>query len=338
MTMKSMLRTTSRFLWIGLVAALAVAWIVQPALSADKVKFMTNWKAQAEHGGFYQAIATGIYKKKGLDVTLRMGGPGANNPQLLAGGAIDINLSTNTGMALNFLKNNVPMITVAAIFQKDPQVLISHPGQGNDTIPAMKGKPIMISTAARNTWWIYFRQKYGFKDNQIRRYTFQMAPFLVDKKAIQQGYVSSEPFYIKKEGVNPIVNLIADTGWPAYSALLTTSKDWVDNKTDVVRKFVEGSIEGWYSYLFKNPAPANKLIQKDNKEMSSAQIVYGISKLKEHGIVDGADAKRLGIGTMTEPRIKEFFELMSNAGLYDKNMKYMKAFDLRFVNKKHGMM
>ncbi len=337
MLKRTVQQTASRLIWKAVLTAFFVLVAAGAASSAERVRFMTNWKAQAEHGGFYQAIATGIFKKYGLDVTLRMGGPGANNSQLLAGGAIDINLATNTSQALNFLKNNVPMITVAAIYQKDPQVLISHPGQGNDSIAAMQGKPILISTAARTTWWQYFMIKYGFKDSQIRRYTFQMAPFLVNKKAIQQGYVTSEPFYIKKEGVDPIVNLIADAGWPSYSAMLTTSKDWVDNKTDVVRKFVNGSIEGWYSYLYGNPAPANVLIQKDNKEMKDAQIVFGIAQMKKHGIVDSGDAKKLGIGAMTQARLKAFFEVMSQAGLFDKNLPYMKAFDLRFVNKKHGM-
>ena len=310
-------RSTRRSVLKGVLivaVAFAIGVSAGSASSAERVRFMTNWKAQAEHGGFYQAIATGIYKKYGLDVKLRMGGPGANNSQLLAGGAIDINLSTNASMALNFLKNDIPMITIAAIFQKDPQVLISHPGQGNDTIAAMKGKPIMISTAARTTWWPFFKARYGFKDSQIRRYTFQMAPFLVDKKAIQQGYVTSEPFYIRKEGVNPIVNLIADAGWPSYSAMLTTSKDWVDNKTEVVRKFVNGSIEGWYSYLYGDPAPANKLIKKDNQEMKDDQIVFGISKMKEHGIVDSGDTKKLGIGAMTQARLKSFLRSWSRPG------------------------
>src|SRR5258705_8545398 len=173
------------------------------AQGVDKLTFGTNWKAQAEHGGYYQAVATGIYKKYDLDVTIRMGGPQINHPQLLAAGAIDFNMGSSSFSGLNYAKNDIPMVTVAAIFQKDPQVLISHPGQGNDTVAAMKGKPILIASGGRATYWNFLRAKFGFTDDQIRPYTFNMAPFLADKSTIQQGYVTSEPYKIEKLGVKP---------------------------------------------------------------------------------------------------------------------------------------
>ena len=307
------------------------------ALAADKVIFGTNWKAEGEHGGFYQALADGTYKKYGLDVEIRQGGPQINHSLLLASGAIDISMSANNSIGLNFLKNDIPMVTVAAFFQKDPQVLLSHPGQGNDTIKAMKGKPIMISGDSRETWWKFLKLRYGFSDTQIRSYTFQMAPFLVNKSAIQQGYVTSEPFAIQKAGVKPNVILIADQGWPSYSTMLTLSKKMVREKRDVVQRFVDASIDGWVTYLYGDPSAGNKLIKQQNPEMTDAQITYTIAKMKEYGIVDSGDTKKLGIGAMTEARLKQFFDIMVEAGAYPADMKHMDAFDLSFVNKKHGM-
>src|SRR5262249_45659377 len=72
----------------SLAAAMAVVIVGSTAASAaDKVTFLTSWFAQAEHGGFYQAKATGLYEKAGLDVTLKMGGPQGNGIQPLPAGA-----------------------------------------------------------------------------------------------------------------------------------------------------------------------------------------------------------------------------------------------------------
>ena len=307
------------------------------ATNAQTVRFGTDWKAEAEHGGYYQAIATGIYRRHGLDVELRQGGPQVNHAQLLAAGRLDFNIATNSFVPLNFAHQNIPMVAVAAIFQKDPSVLIAHPGQGDDSLAALKGKPIMIGSDTRVGSWIFLRKKFGYTDDQIRPYTFSVAPFLADPKAIQQGYLSSEPFTIEGAGVKPVVLLIADAGYTSYSSLIQTSDKLVRENPDLVQRFVDASIEGWVSYLHGDPAPANALIKRDNPEMTDALLAYGIAKIKEYGIVDSGDAKKYGIGAMTNARWRDFFDIMAGAGVYPKDMYYKKAFTLQFVNKKVGM-
>ncbi len=307
------------------------------ATAADAVSFGTDWKAEAEHGGYYQAIATGIYRQYGLDVTLRQGGPQVNHAQLLAAGRLDFNLAPNSFVPLNFVRENIPMVAVAAIFQKDPSVLIAHPGQGNDTLAALKGKPIMIGSDTRIGSWIFLKSKFGYSDDQIRPYTFSVAPFLADPKAVQQGYLSSEPFTIESQGVKPVVLLLADAGYSSYGSLIQTSDRLVRDNPDLVQRFVDASIEGWYGYLYGDPAPANALIKHDNPEMTDALLAYGIAKIKEYGIVDSGDAKTNGIGAMTEARWRDFFETMANAGVYPKDLDFHKAYTLQFVNKKVGM-
>jgi NitT/TauT family transport system substrate-binding protein len=305
--------------------------------TADKLTFGTNWKAQAEHGGYYQAVATGIYKKAGLDVTIRMGGPQINHPQLLAAGAIDFNMGSNCFSALNYVKNNIPMLCVGTVFQKDPQVLVAHAGQGNDSLAAMKGKPIMISPPARATYWQFLRVKFGYTDDQVRTYTFNMAPFLADKSAIQQGFVTSEPFKLEKAGAKIVVHLLADGGYSSYATTIETSAKLVNEKPDVVQRFVNGTIEGWYSYLYGDPGPANALIRKDNPEMADDQIAYSISAMKKYGLVDSGDAATLGIGGMTDARWKDFHATMVEAGLYPADLDLKRAYSLQFINKKHGI-
>ena len=322
-----------------LLPALAMMCAIMLAgrVDAQSVTFGTDWKAEAEHGGYYQAIATGIYKKYGLDVTLRQGGPQVNHAQLLAAGVLDFNLASNSFGPLNFVQQNIPMVAIAAIFQKDPSVLIAHPGVGNDSFAALKGKPIMISGDTRTGWWLFLKQKFGYTDDQIRPYNFSVAPFLADPQAIQQGYLSSEPYTIEKQGVKPVVLLLADAGYASYGSILQCSTKMATEKSDLVQRFVNASIEGWYSYLYGDPTPGNNLIKKDNPEMTDATIAYGIAKLKEYGIVDSGDAKTIGIGAMTDARWRDFFDTMVKAGLYPATMDYKKAFTLQFVGKKVGM-
>jgi len=319
---------------LSVVGGLALAL---QARAADTVTFGTDWKAEAEHGGYYQAIAAGIYRQHGLDVTLRQGGPQVNHAQLLAAGRLDFNLAPNSFIPLNFVQENIPMVAVAAIFQKDPSVLIAHPGQGNDSLAALKGKPIMIGSDTRITSWNFLKGKFGYTDDQIRPYTFSVAPFLADSKSVQQGYLSSEPFTIEAQGVKPVVMLLADAGYSSYGSLIQTSEKLVREKTDLVQRFVDASIEGWYSYLYDDPAPANALIKRDNPEMTDALLAYGIAKIKEYGIVDSGDAKKDGIGAMTEARWQAFFDTMAGAGVYPKELEFRKAFTLKFVDKKVGM-
>jgi len=322
-----------------LARAMTLAFLLTTpaAWAEDKVTFGTNWKAQAEHGGYYQAVATGLYRKAGLDVTIRMGGPQVNHPQLLAAGAIDFNIGSSSFGALNYVQGAIPMVTVAAIFQKDPQVLISHPGQGNDTLAAMKGKPILIGAGSRATFWNFLKAKYGYTDDQIRPYTFNMAPFLADKSAIQQGYLTSEPYKIEQAGVKPLVHVLADAGYSSYSCTIETSWKLVREKPDLVQRFVNASIEGWYSYLYGDPGPGNALIKKDNPDMTDDVIAYGIAALKKHGVVDSGEAKTLGIGAMTDARWKEFLATMAGIGLYPRDLDLTKAYTLAFVNRKVGM-
>jgi NitT/TauT family transport system substrate-binding protein len=310
---------------------------VSPAAARDKVTLATNWKAEAEHGGFYQAIAMGIYTRHGLDVTLRMGGPQINNPQLLAAGQVDFNVGSSSFAALNYVKAGVPVVTVAAIFQKDPQVLIAHPGRGNDTLEALKGKPILIAPSARATFWNFLRVRYGYTDDQIRTYTFNMAPFLADKKAIQEGYLTSEPHTLEKAGVKPVVHVLADHGFDSYSTTIECKWKLVETRPDLVQRFVDASIEGWYSYLYGDPAPANALIKVSNPEMTDDLIAYGIAAMRKHGVVDSGDALTLGIGAMTNARWKSFAAAMIKAGVYPPTIDLSKAYTLRFVNKKVGM-
>jgi NitT/TauT family transport system substrate-binding protein len=308
-------------------ALLSLASLPAMAQAPVKLTFATNWYAEAEHGGFYQAIAEGLYKKHGLDVTVKMGGPQVNGLQLLVANQIDLFMGYDI-QSIKVLEQNLPVVTVAATFQKDPTVIVSHPGV--KSLADLKGKPMAIGPASDTTFWPWLRTAFGFTDAQKRPYGFSVQPFLADKALSQQGYVTSEPFSIEKGGVKPVVFLLADQGYPPYAETIVVTRDTLNKRGDAVKKFIQASAEGWKSYL-ANPAPGNALIKKDNPQMEDDLLAYGVRKLKEYNVVTGGDAGKQGILTMSDARWKQTFDFMVKAGMVDAKVDYRKAYTLDLV-------
>jgi NitT/TauT family transport system substrate-binding protein len=307
------------------------------AQTLDRVTFQTNWRAQAEHGGYYQAVAAGIYRRYGIECDLRMGGPQQNPAQLLVAGRVDMIMS-NGFQALNYVRENIPFLTIAAIFQKDPQILMTHEGNGIERFEDMRGRPILVGAAGRVTYWPFLRARFGFTDEQIRPYTFNLGPFLQDRMAIQQGFLSSEPFAAREAGANPRVFLIADAGYENYQTTIDISRRMMTERRDLVQRFVNATIEGWAQYIRRQDiGAANALIMRDNPEMTQAKIDYAIESMNRNGIVLSGDAERLGIGAMTEERWNRFYDTMVAAGVYPPGLAWRNAFSLDFVNKRVGL-
>ena len=310
-------------------AALALCAGSTAAFAQEKVTYMTNWYAQAEHGGFYQAVATGIYKKYGLDVTIKMGGPQVNILQLMAAGQTDCIMGSSDLQMMIARAGGLPVVTLAATFQKDPQVFIAH--EHVKSFEDMKDKTILIAPTAQRGYWLWMKNKYGFTDAQMRPYTFNIQPFVADKNAVQQGYLTSEPFAVQKAGVKANVFLFADHGWPTYSSTISCMDETVKTRGKAMASFVKGTMEGWKSYL-ADPAPANALIKKDNPNMTDEQLAYSVAKLKEMQIVTGGEAAKAGIGVMNETRIKQNYDfLVANKLIEGNKLKVADAFHLDFV-------
>jgi NitT/TauT family transport system substrate-binding protein len=329
---------TFRWASAALLLLAFAAFAPAPARALDKVTFGTNWVAEGEHGGFYQALADGTYKKYGLDVTIVPGGPNANNRMLLLVDKLDFYLSANTLQGFDAVENNIPVVEIAAMFQKDPQVLIAHPEQGIDKFEDLKKLTLFISKEGVATYFQWLKADYGFSDSQVKPYTFNPQPFLADKRSAMQGYVTSEPFAIEQQGkFKPKIFLLADQGFSAYSTLIETRSDLVKTKPDLVQRFVDASIVGWYNYIYGDNSAANALIKSQNPEMTDALLAYSVAKMREYGIVDSGDSRTLGIGAMADARMKDFFDKMVRAGVAKANLDYRKAYTSQFVNKKIGL-
>ncbi|MDB5619721.1 ABC transporter substrate-binding protein [Tardiphaga sp.] len=324
-----------------ILGAAVTATALSPARAQtrlDKVSFGTNWVAEAEHGGFFQAVADGTYKKYGLDVTIVPGGPNVNNRILLISGKLDFFMSANTLQSFDAVANNVPVVAVAAVFQKDPQVFLTHPDSKVKKLEDLKPMTILISKEGVAGYFQWMRNEYGFSESRVKPYTYNAQPFIVDKNSAMQGYVTSEPFVVEKQaGFKPTVMLLADYGFDGYSTLIEARRDMVDKKPDLVQRFVDASMIGWYNYLYGDNKAANVVIKKLNPEMTDELLAYSIDKMKEYGIVDSGDTLKDGIGAMTEARVASFFGKMSRAGVVKPDIDFRRAYTLQFVNKGVGV-
>jgi len=321
------------YAWAALLPAAACA---QP----DAVVFATNWKAQAAHGGFYQALADGTYARYGLNVTIRQGGPQVNNRPLLPAGRIDFLMTGNLLHAFDNQKNGVPTVEVAAIFQKDPQALIAHPGQGYERFELLKDAPVVfVAKDAQFTWWQWLTVTQGFRDEQLRPYNFNLGPFLANPRALQQGYSIAEPIYVRRQGgFDPVVHLLADHGFDTYSTLIEARAETVRNRPDLVQRFVDASILGWNSYLYGDRRAAHAAMLRDNPEIGEQELEASVALMRSQGIVDSSEALTLGIGTMNIERIRHFFRSMVAAGLYSGGeIDPARVATVQFVNKGVGL-
>jgi NitT/TauT family transport system substrate-binding protein len=319
---------------VALLAALAPA----RGQTLDKVSFGTNWVAEAEHGGFFQAVADGTYKKYGLDVTIVPGGPNSNNRMLLIAGKLDFFMSANTLQSFDAVTNKVPLVTVAAVFQKDPQVFLTHPEIKINKLEDLKPLTLLVSKEGVASYFQWLKSEYGFSESKVKPYTFNSQPFIVNKQSAMQGYVTSEPYAVEKAaGFKPNVVLLADYGFNAYSTLIETRTEIVDKKPDLVQRFVDASMIGWYNYLYGDSTPGNAMIKQLNPEMTDELLKYSIAKMKEYGIVDSGDTLKDGIGAMTDARVASFFDKMVRAGVVRRDIDYRQAYTLRFINKAVGL-
>jgi len=309
-----------------------------PAFALDKVTFGTNWFAEAEHGGYYQAVVDGTYAKYGLDVTILPGGPQANNRLLLGAGKIEFYMGGNLLQPFEAVVQNFPSIVVAAIFQKDPQIFMSHPGVGLDKWSDLPKATAFVGKEGVASFYQWMKVAFGFKEENVKPYNFNAAPFIADKNSIQQGYLTAEPLQVEKQGgFKPNIFLLADQGYSTYATTIETRQDLVAKNPDLVQRFVDASAIGWYHYLYGDNAQANVAIKKDNADITDEQIAFSIAKLKEYGIVDSGDTLKLGIGAITDERVKDFFDQMVKARVVGSDIDYKKAYTTKFVDKGVGL-
>lgn len=322
---------------LGAAAAIAVGGVARlpRAQGLEKFILQTGWRAQAEHGGFYEALAAGLYREAGIDMEIRMGGPQVDSNALLFAGRVD--MATGTAFTgLTYVQNNLPFMVVAATFQTDTRVLLSQPGVGNDTLPELRGKPILVASARRSTYWPWLRARFGFTDDQLRPCTFNILPFLVNRQVSMQGLLTSEVMDARRHGVEPVIHALAAHGWRDYQQALTVSRRLAEQKPELLRRMLAAAAAGWTAYLHGDPAPGNAAIKQANRDMDDARIDFSRTTMRERALLDGGDARGGAVGAMTEARWAEFYASMVEAGTLPAGLDPRPAYSLEFLPRACG--
>lgn len=322
------MKIRSRIPWgyrmLGIAAFSGLSLTVQ---AEDKIVLLTSWYAQAEQGGYYQAQATGIYKKYGLDVDIQSGGPQVNGMQLLLSKRADVIIGYDLQL-LEGIQRGFQAKAIAAPFQYDPQGLLTHADV--TSLEGLKGKTILVSSSGQATWWPWLKGQYQLDDAQARPYTFNIQPFVADENLAQQAYVSSEVFQVQKAGVKSNFFLFSEHGYPPYGGILIARPETIAERNAAMAKFVRASMEGWVSYL-NNPAPGNTLIKKENPKMTDDLLAWGVTQIRQHHLIDGGDAATEGWGTMTEARWHKTRDFMVSANLLNAATDWKQAYTTEFV-------
>ncbi|WP_299608083.1 ABC transporter substrate-binding protein [uncultured Tateyamaria sp.] len=320
----------------ALTSALAVLPFAAMAEELTPVTFGTNWLAQAEHGGFYQSVADGTYAACGLDVTIVSGGPQVNNRALLLADRIQYHMGGDMLQAFNAVAEDIPVVAVAAIFQKHPQVIVAHPDV--TSWEELKDKTLLIGDNGYSSYYQWMIAEHGFTVEQRQPYTFNPAPFIANTDAAMQGYLSSEPYLIEKEaGFKPNVFLIADNGYSSYATTIEVMQATIDENPAQVECFVDASLTGWYNYLYGDSAAADAMILEANADMTQDKIEFAKNMMRDEGIVDSGKTLDLGIGAMSDEIIGDFYQKMVDAGVIAGDLDWKAAYTLDFTNKKVGM-
>jgi NitT/TauT family transport system substrate-binding protein len=317
---------------ILLSAAATLASLPAAAQELTPFRFGTNWIAQAEHGGYYQAIADGTYAACGLDVSITPGGPQVNGRAMMLAGRLDAYMGGNMLQPFNALAEEIPVVVVASSFQKEPQVIMTHPGKAK-SFDDLKDLTLLIGDNGYQSYYQWMKTAYGFTDDQRRPYPFNSAPFLADENSGQQGYITSEPYAVLTEaGISVDIWLLADFGFDSYSTTIEVTRETLDSRPEDVRCFVEGTAIGWVNFLYGDNTAAVAMIRKDNPDMRFDQIAFAIKTMKEFGIVISGDAEEMGVGAMTDERMASFYGKMVDAGVLPEGLDIQQAYTLEFAN------
>ena len=295
----------------GLAAGGAIVWRPRRARANAKVRLLTNWFAEPEHGGFYHAVATGLYDKAGLDVELRQGGPSLNVMQLLAGGEADVVMSYDIQI-MTASEKGIPVKAIFTCFQFDLIGLLTRPDV--NSLAELKGRKVYFAGSGYSTYWPWLKQKYGYTDDMAGPKASNLQTFITDPTSAVAGYITSEPYVAEQHNIATKFFLFANDGYPTYANTMATTADFIKNNPDAVAAFTRASLEGWKAYM-QDPTAGNALIKKINTNMDDGQINFGLKKIREVKAIESGDAATMGIGVITPERWQKTRDFLVSANL-----------------------
>lgn len=311
-----------------LLGGALAAPFVRPARAARPFTLVTNWYAEPEHGGFFQAQATGLYRDAGLEVVIQPGSPQLNVVQLLLGGEADAVIGFDPQVLIQVARG-VPIMTVAAMFQFDQEGLLVH--DDITRIEQLRGHTLMIASASQTGFWPWLKLRFGFTDDQARPYNNNVQPFLMDRMVATQAIATAEPCTMRASGVPVRFLPFHDAGYPTYSCTIVMRRDVAERDPGRIRAFVEASARGYRDYLGGDPGPANRLILSQNPVLNQGQIDCAVGVMRATSVITGGDAAHGGIGVMTAARWQATAEFLTHYRLLPQGVDWRRAFSLDYL-------
>lgn len=291
-----------------------------------KIILQTDWYAQADHGGYYQAMMKGYYREAGLDVQIDQAGPMVPVGVKLATNIAQFGIGRSDEVIVQVARD-IPYVIVASQMQHDPQALMMHPENPVNSFKDLNGKSIMTVPGAN---WIRFLQTRYHMEFSVIPLNFGMGQFMADKDFIQQCYITNEPYYVEKNGVHPKVMLISDSGFDPYRVLYGNT-DFVSKHPAETRAFVQASIRGWEDYMHGDPTPANQEISRRNIPMTADFIAYAIRVMREHNLVWGDPAKGESTGSLSRARLQDQINFLQDLGVLDHPVRVEDVADFQYT-------
>ncbi len=291
------------------IAALAAA-CGGPSADTGLLRVQTDWFAQPEHGGYYQAWAGGGYDAAGLEVEIIQGGPNALPLQSVARGRATFGFSRADDV-IAAIDRGMPLVIVAATLQRDPQALMFHADDPAETWEDLDGRRVM---AMPGSIWIDYLEHHFEVNLEIVSLDYGLGRFLADPELIQQCFISNQPFYARGEGVEVKTWLIAETGYDPYHALFA-HRDFVRENPETVTRFLRASEQGWREYLEGDPSPADEIILRRNAAMSPEFIDYARQTMRRLNLVTGNPEDGESIGRLDRDRTENLLREMRAMGV-----------------------
>ena len=280
--------------------------------AAGKVAIALNWKPEPEFGGLYEAQRIDAFTKRGLELEIT-GGPGAPVVQMVEAGKVEFGIAAADEVMVA-RDRGTDIVAVFATYQTNPQGIMVHASRGLGSLADLFAAGGTLAVEPGVAYVKYFQKRFDLAKMKIVPYGFSIAPFLNDKDMAQQVFVTAEPIAARRQGADPQVFLIAESGFNPYAAVVITTGARARGEAKRVADFVAALREGWRGYL-DDPTEANARMGALNKEMDGETFRLGAEA--QRPLIEDDFARQHGLGAMSLERWTQLGEQLRELGLID---------------------
>jgi NitT/TauT family transport system substrate-binding protein len=282
-----------------------------------QVTLQLNWKPEPQFGGFYAAEVDGIYGRHGLNVTITAGGAGAPTIDMIGAGTVPFAIVSADEIVRARAMGNL-VVALFTVYQTNPQGIMTRASRGFKTLADIFTHPGILAMERGLPYSDFLQKKYGFGNLKIVPSPFgDLSLYRSEENYAMQCFVTSEPLAAKKTGIEPQTFLIAESGYNPYTTVLATSESYLKSNPQIVKSMIDAVREGWQAYL-ADPTKANEYMGGLNPTMDAQ--TFKDSAAAQKPLIESADTKRVGLGTMTPDRWQMLVQQLVELKVIEKRM------------------